>query len=285
MEFTFKRNKYGRELLIDYAKISEVTSFTTDTRPFLVHFHEILFITEGEGTFRLDNERIHFSKGTVLLLPPHKWRQWEVIDRPIDGYFLIFEEAFISDFFRDQLFLYRFHFFYNNQTPSFITLDQKELNAFIAHLTEIQNELRHFTSDSEHLLRAILYLLLININRTYSDQHKVLGDYFQNNLTLRFKRILEKEIKNHNDVSFYADALEVSKSHLNKTLKKHLGMSTSKLIKERLIAEAKKELMYSQKSISEIAYTLNFSEPSNFNRLFKEIVGLPPKAFRQKNSN
>lgn len=285
MKFKFKRNKYGRELLIDCEKIKEVKSFTKDTRPFLVNFHEILFITQGAGVFRLDNERIEFSKGTILLLPPNKWRQWEVIHKAIDGYFLIFEEDFISKFFNDHLFLYRFHFFYNNFTPSYIYQKQEELSFFLEHLEIIKKELRNLTSDSEHLLRAILYLLLIKLNRRYSQQFKIKGQFFEDNLTLRFKKLLEQEIRNHNDVSFYAQSLQVSKSHLNKTLKGSFGMSTSKLIKERLVAEAKRELLYSQFSISEIAYRLNFSEPSNFNRLFKDIVGIPPKAYRLKNSN
>jgi len=283
--FKFKRNKYGKELLIDCEMMTEVKSFTKNTTPFLVNFHEILFITKGKGIFRLDNEQIKFAEGTILLLPPNKWRQWEIIDEAIDGHFLIFEEDFISTFFNDQLFLYRFHFFYNNFTPSYIHLKQDELSPFLKHLEDIKKELRNLTFDSEHFLRAILYFLLININRSYSQQFKIKEQFFENNLTLRFRKLLEKEIRKHSDVSFYAQNLQVSKSHLNKTLKENLGMSTSKLIRGRLIAEAKRELLYSQLSISEIAYQLNFSEPSNFNRLFKEIVGMPPKAFRLTNSN
>lgn len=284
MKFVFKKNKYGKELLIDCEKISDVEHFTKDTTPFLVDFHEILFITKGKGVFRLDNERVEFAAGTLLLLPPNKWRQWEIIEKDIDGYFLIFEEDFISKFFNDQLFLFRFHFFYNSSTPSYLHLIQNEMDGFLLHLQNVKRELRNLTSDSEHLLRAILYLLLININRIYSSQFEIEEQFFENNLTLRFRRLLEMEIRNHSDVSFYAQSLQVSKSHLNKTLKENLGKSTSKLIKERLVAEAKRALLYSQLSVSEIAYLLNFSEPSNFIRLFREIVGVPPKAFRSENS-
>lgn len=282
MKFKFKKNKYGKELLIDCEKMADVQSFTKDDTPFLVNFHEILFITAGKGVFRLDNEPIQFTKGTILLLPPNKWRQWEVIQEAVDGFFLIFEEDFIARFFNDPLFLYRFHFFYNHLTPSYLQLTPKELSTFLKSLHDIRQELQNLSADSEHLLRAILYLLLIQINRIYSQQFKISGQFFENNLTLRFRRLLEKEISKHRDVSFYVQRLQVSKSHLNKTLKDSLGMSISKLIKDRLIAEAKRELLYSQLSISEIAYQLNFSDPSNFNRLFKEIVGSTPKAYRLK---
>jgi len=283
--FKFKRKKYGKELLIDCEKMSDVKSFTKDSTPFLVDFHEILFVTRGKGIFRLDHERIPFCEGTVLLLPPNKWRQWENIEEDIDGFFLIFEEDFISNFFSDQLFLYRFHFFYNGSTPSYIQLSADKLPFFLQQLENVREELRSLRVDSEHLLRAILYLLLINANRIYSEQFKIEGQFFENNLTLRFRKLLEKQIRNYSDVSFYAKRLQVSKSHLNKTLKNNLGKSTSSLIRERLIAEAKRELLYSKLNISDISYQLNFSEPSNFNRFFKEIVGLTPKEYRDKNSN
>lgn len=285
MKFKFKKNKYGKELLIDCEKMSDVKSFTKDSTPFLVDFHEVFFVTQGEGFFRLDNERIKFNPGTVLLLPPNKWRQWEKIKGTINGYFLIFEEEFISSFFNDQLFLYRFHFFYNSSTPSFINLQNDKLSDFLQKLEDVRRELQNLNTDSEHLLRAILYLLLININRLYSKQFNIAGQFFKNNLTLRFRKLLEKEIRSHNDVSFYADRLDVSKSHLNKTLKESLGKSTSELIRERLLAEAKRELLFGKSSISEISYDLNFSEPSNFNRFFKNAVGIPPKEFRYNNSN
>ncbi len=285
MKFKFKRNKYGKELLIDCEKISEVENFTKDDTPFMVNFHEIFFLTKGKGVFRLDDERIKFSENSVLLLPPNKWRQWEHVDEEIDGYFLIFEEDFISSFFNDPFFLYRFHYFYNSASPSNVNLSEEEAQAFCKYLEDVKKELASLHSDSDHLLRAILYLILISINRIYSSQFKIAGQFFENNLTLRFRKLVEKNIREHSDVSFYAAHLQVSKSHLNKTLQEHLGQSTSKLIRQRLITEAKRELLYSDLSVAEIAFELNFSEPSNFNRLFKDFVGITPKAFRELNSN
>ena len=86
-------------------------NFLITLNAYVVDFHEIFFITKGKGQFKIDNEIIAVEPGSILLLPPNKWRQWIKIEKPIDGYFLIFEEDFISSFFNDQLFLYHFHFF------------------------------------------------------------------------------------------------------------------------------------------------------------------------------
>lgn len=285
MKFEFHKSKYGQELSIDCDLMSELKGFTLDSTPFFIDFHEIFFVTSGTGIFKLDDETIPFKKGTVLLLPPNKWRQWETINGKLDGFVLMFEEEFISKFFNDHLFLYRFHYFYNNTFPSFVQLKNKELKDYVAHLADIKKELMDLKNDSSHFLRAILYLLLININRSYTIQFNISDDFFEDHLSLQFKKLLEQEIKQHKDVLFYALKLGVSKSHLTKTLKKSFGKPPARLIRERLIAEAKKLLLYSKLNVSQISYHLNFSEPSNFNRLFKDIVGLAPNEFRSKNSN
>lgn len=284
MKFEFKRNKYGKELLIDCDQMSKLKGFTMDHTPFWPDFHELFFITSGHGIFKLNEETVDFQRGTILLLPPNKWRQWEVIHGELDGFVLFFEEEFISNFFNDGLFLFRFHYFYNNSSPSYIQLEDHDLSEYISHLHHIKKELTNLQDDSNHLLRAILYLLLININRAYTLQFQIKEQFFEDNLSLRFRKLLEKEIRHHRDISFYADTLQVSKSHLTKTLKKSFDKTPAQLIRSRLIVEAKKDLLFSKKNISEISYDLNFSEPSNFNRLFKELVGLSPNEFRLKNS-
>ena len=285
MKFPFQRNKYGHELLIDCGQMSQLKGFTLDHTPFWIEFHELFFVTSGEGIFKLNDERIPFQKGTVLLLPPNKWRQWESISGKLDGYTIFFEEEFISKFFQDGLFLYRFHYFYNNASPSYIQLNDQELSAYLSQLLYVRKELDNLQHDSNHFLRAILYQLLININRAYSHQFDIKEEFFGDNLSLQFRRLLEQEVRNNRDVSFYAEKLEVSRSHLTKTLKKTLGKPPAQLIRNRLIVEAKKELLFSKLNISEISHQLHFSEPSNFHRLFKELVGLSPNEFRVQNSN
>ncbi|MEM7572695.1 MAG: AraC family transcriptional regulator [Bacteroidota bacterium] len=285
MKFQFKRNKYGEELLIDCDQMSKLAGFTMNDTPFWIDFHEIYFITSGKGQFKLNDEYIPFSPGSVLLLPPNKWRRWATVEGQLDGFVLIFEEEFISKFFNDGLFLFRFHYFYNNASPSYVQLTTTELDNYSAHLTNIKKELIHLQNDSRHFLRATLYLLLINLNRAYTTQFNIQEEFFEDNLSLRFRRLLEKEIRQYRDVSFYASTLAVSKSHLTKTLKRTFAKTPAQLIRNRLIVEAKKELLFSQLNIAEISEELNFSEPSNFNRFFKEIVGISPNEFRLKNSN
>ena len=64
----------------------------------------------------------------------------------------------------------------------------------------------------------------------------------------------------------------------------YYGKSCSEIIKDRLTTEIKKALMFSDKTVSEIAYDLNFSEPGNMNRFFKKMVNITPLEHRLLNS-
>jgi AraC-like DNA-binding protein len=69
---------------------------------------------------------------------------------------------------------------------------------------------------------------------------------------------------------------------LNAVTKNYLDKTTADLIHERMIAEAKRLLVYSSYTISEIAYQLNFNDNSYFNRFFKKAVSITPEQFRKR---
>jgi AraC-like DNA-binding protein len=78
----------------------------------------------------------------------------------------------------------------------------------------------------------------------------------------------------------YADRLAVHVNHLNKVLKESTGKTTTELIGNRIIQEAKILLKQTDWNISEIAYSLGFEEVAHFSNFFKRQVGLTPLSFR-----
>ncbi len=81
-------------------------------------------------------------------------------------------------------------------------------------------------------------------------------------------------------VNEVADRLGLSPQNQNAITRKVSGKSASELIAEQVILEAKRYLLHSDKNISEIAFTLNFSDPSHFVKYFKKSTGETPQAFR-----
>jgi AraC-like DNA-binding protein len=240
------------------------------------------FITDGKAEFLLDTEEIPAEKGTVIFLPPRRVSQWKKIHKKIDGYFLIFENEFIENFFQDNLFIYRFNYFHKTGTPSFIKLKQKQFDKVIRILEEIRHEIMMLQSDSHHLLRSLFYYVLITLNREYSETYTIKMHLFQNNLALRFKKLIEANYKTLKTVEEYSRVLGISRIHLNNTTKTVLGKSASQMIKDRILVEVKRHLLFSDKTLAEIAYELNFSEPSNFLRFFKKQAGITARKFKDE---
>jgi AraC family transcriptional activator of pobA len=99
-------------------------------------------------------------------------------------------------------------------------------------------------------------------------------------LVQRFKELIEKNFKSHWTVGQYAKALSISPTHLSRLTRAANGSSALRMIEARLMREARRNLAYTNLSVSSIAYTLGFSDPAYFSRVFTRDAGISPKAFR-----
>ena len=280
-KLNFVKKKYGKELLIDCSLFS-TRKVILRKNPFILDFYGIYIITSGEGSILLDNSIIPFSKGSLLFFQPNQVRQWQNVASSFDGYFLVFEKEFVETFFQDNFFIYRFQFFHNNNSSYAIECKQDFLSSLINTCKLINTELGNLQEDSHHFLRSILYNILIQINRKFIEQYGLSDNLFQNNLGLQFKQLLEAKIRSYQRVEDYADFLKISRAHLNNISKKTFGLHVSVLIKEKLLTEIKRELLFTNKSIKEISFEMNFSDISNFMRFFKKHTGINPNEYRLK---
>jgi AraC family transcriptional regulator, transcriptional activator of pobA len=103
-----------------------------------------------------------------------------------------------------------------------------------------------------------------------------------------FLELLERQFpicENHPQVglrtaSDFAQQLNVHVNHLNRAVKDTTGKTTSHIIGERVLQEAKIMLKHSTWNVSEIAYALGFAEATHFNNFFKKQMGTSPGKYR-----
>ncbi len=103
-----------------------------------------------------------------------------------------------------------------------------------------------------------------------------------------FLELLERQFpidENHQTVSLraasdYANQLNIHVNHLNRAVKETTQKTTSQIIAERILQEAKILLKHSAWSVSEIAFALGFTEVTHFNNFFKKHLQLSPLKFR-----
>ena len=118
------------------------------------------------------------------------------------------------------------------------------------------------------------------------DNNKYWDEFYKNNGLPQdpsnFAKYVEQHYLKRRQVKVYADMLGVTANHLVETVRQTTGMTPGRILSDRLMLEAKRLLVHTQQSLSEIAYHLAFSDPSQFGRWFKNTGGLSPGKFRQE---
>jgi AraC family transcriptional activator of pobA len=96
----------------------------------------------------------------------------------------------------------------------------------------------------------------------------------------RFEAALEAHYLEHWKVADYARALAVTPTHLTRVARAATGEPATGLIDARLMREARRNLAYTNMSVSTIAYALGFKDLAYFSRVFARTVGVSPRTFR-----
>lgn len=279
----FVRRKYDQEFLMDCVFFSATGRKVTIGQAFSYSFHGIFILNEGGATISIDQDVSTLNKGSFIFLRANQVREWLAVTPDFSGYLLIFENEFMETFFKDNLFLHRFQFFHTTQ-PTILETDEQFLQEHITICEKIRSELHNLQQDSHYYIRSLLYNILIQINRAYIRDYNLSSQLYHDNITLRFRKALEENIREKRSVNEYADLLTVSRGQLNKAISQTSGKSSSTIIRERLLTEIKRDLLYTDKNISEVAYDLGFSDTSNFVRFFRAYMGQTPSEFRAGHS-
>lgn len=112
---------------------------------------------------------------------------------------------------------------------------------------------------------------------TESPVHNRAESYFR-----EFTRLLGEHYRQERSVGFYARQLCITPKYLTTLIKHISGKSVSDWIDSYVTLEAKTLLKYSNMSVQEIAYYLNFPNQSFFGSYFKRNTGMSPSQYKAK---
>lgn len=130
-----------------------------------------------------------------------------------------------------------------------------------------------------HVLRALSAAMIGLVARALTSESGT-SNSPESNLFRRFEALLEQHHLERWTVAGYAKALAITPTHLNRVTRAATGDTASHLILNRLIREARRNLVYTNLPVSAIAYALGFEDPAYFSRVYAAATGLSPRAFR-----
>ena len=278
-QYNFFKTKYGDELLIDLVPLEKLQPYIDKTPTHSLTYYDITVISGGQGTFYIDQQNIPIEKGRVIFTLPGQVRHWEV-DKMPPGYALLFEEEFLCSFFNDNNFVQDLSYFSDSNPHASITLCDEEYNQLMPLLQNIFAEIHQPQLKDKHVLRALLYQVLMILNRMFLSRYPAAQVNPANRHIQKFSHLVNSHYRNNRSVDFYAQQLNITPGHLNDLVRHHLGVSAKQHILNRTILEAKRLLNYTSQSIDEIAQHLNFENSSYFIRIFHKHTGETPLHFR-----
>ena len=247
------------------------------------HRHDyftVVLVEGARGTHHIDFTNYPLSERQVFFISPGQVHQVVTTARP-QGWVITFSADFLADNAIPQTFIYNlnlFRFFGESpplavDIPTWTRLDRtaRDMEACLPDELVYRNR----------ALGALLQLLLIYCNNSCTLDSRQLDEQDAQVCLLRdFKQRVEEQFRDWHKVSEYASDLSISPKHLSETVRNLTGKTAKAHIQDRLVLEAKRLLMHTDKTAKEIAYQLGFAEPLHFSSFFKKQTGQSPTAFR-----
>lgn len=283
---SFGYNKLNVENRIEGFELYSSEGLIGSVGPLKSEFYRVSITVTGSLDMQIGLDHYQHKPKTVAFTFPNQIFSKNNISKDASGYYLLFDTNFLNDIVPSVRIADDFPFFNISGTPVF-QISDKEMELIFSFLTRIDNEIQGRKSGREKAVKMYLYLLLLEAKRSYERQHLNHADiHLSDNYKLanRFRKLVAQHYLSKRRVSDYAQILGVSANHLNKTVKENTGQTASESIREMLLQEAKSLLRYTDNSIAEIAYKLEFSDPASFNRFFKAMMKETPLRFRSRNN-
>ncbi len=252
-----------------------------DTIPALRRqFNLIYILLDGEHDVRIGADHLQLNRNDLVIVPENMLYASDHI-KDCKGYCIHFKSEFLKSQLARPLheqFPY-FHF----DAPHIINLSESESTLIQTAFRNIIAEYEDSSTERNDLLCNLILILLLRVREIYRLHVKELTKSLTRHeqLANRFKLMVEKHFMATRTVNDYAALLHISPRHLSQAVGKTFGRSPLQIIHDILLLEAKVQLVSTDKSISEIAYYLNFDDQPHFTHFVKKRTGFSPLALRK----
>ncbi len=242
-------------------------------------FGQVMFVRSGRGLVTLEDRNVPFDSPFVLLLPTHCIHGFNY-EVDTDGWVLTIEATYLR-----QINSRLSEFSQLWAQPCTIALDRDSDKASEFHRTlrrleqEVESKAVGHVVAAEALLTS-LFLMLVRCSSTDSSDA---AGATRNEMRLvdHFRELIDRHYRQGWQVQDYASVLGVSLAQLRAACVAATGQHPIKLVHACIVTEAKRNLIFGEMSVEQVAYWLGFSDPAYFTRFFKKETGKTPSQFRK----
>jgi AraC family transcriptional activator of pobA len=236
-----------------------------------------LYIDAGSGDAVFDGENHAIMPPTVITVPPrlnHGFR----FSRDIDGFVVTVLISHLKTSPGDRS---RLGEWLAKPHLTRLDMDNEDAAHVSGTLRRLGAEFANRRGGRNDLLEAYLTSSLLLTARLSQQEGEGQGasDESERRMEILYG-LIQRHFRSHKPAAFYAEALGISPTHLNRIVRGKTGQAIHELIARKLIDEAKRELVFTFGSVQEIGYRLGFADPAYFSRFFLKQTGETPRAWR-----
>lgn len=235
--------------------------------------YSFIILERGEGYISIDFQKLYLSAFDVLLMAPGQI-QANAQGDSCDYWFIEIPTEMIPS---------EYLLTFENVTPfqQPRKIEQDEFKNLQTILSVFQWYSKCDNRNGCNLQNELLKVFVCMIANAYTlDQSSDLNTRpFQ--IMRDFKNLLDQNIHSKKSPAEYASMLNISEVYLNEVAKKTTGFTAGYWIRNKIILEAKRLLVYTQLNSKEVAYAMGYDNYAYFNRFFKKETGMTPLEFRR----
>ncbi len=241
---------------------------------------KILWCKDIDATIRVDGYEIELKKDQVIFCTPLNVMEIEADTKGLIA-FVFNKEFFCIQTHDDQVSCNGLLFFGSAQ-PQIVKLCEKEKKLFSMMLFSFEEDFATKDRLQGEMLRSLLKrLLIISTRMVKKEVHLPEISNVQLDIIRKYNLLVEKHFREKHQVKDYADMMYKSPKTLSNLFNKYGGKSPLAMIHERILLEAKRLLLYSDKTTEEIAFDLGYKDSGHFSKLFKKLEGQSPSLFKK----
>jgi AraC family transcriptional activator of pobA len=246
------------------------------------NYFTVIWPVKASGKHIIDFKEYPILPDHIFFVSPGQVHQ-VITDPHPSGYVILFSSEFLeknsirNDFISDLKIFKK-----SDETPPLPVTEN-----MAATLKLFAEQMLHaFHSKNDMFLESIgaylkLFLIECNGHCSLFPGSNLQSIEVSKTLVRNFKELVEKQFAKVHQVKYYAETLNISPNYLNEVIKSALDIPAKDFIQNRLVLEAKRMVVFTQKSGKEIGFELGFDDPSHFSKFFKSNTGQSLQEFKE----
>ncbi len=242
---------------------------------------QILLIERGGGEMTFEAAHLPFAAPVAILVPAAIAHGFHFQPDVTEGWVLTFtEDAAVALADRAGEALARLRALAAH--PVVAITDETELARLSGLCAELFEEGSLGREGYRVAMRGLLALIAVGVARLAASRARTGSVTLQpaDATVAQLRALVDEFFRHEHQLGFYAEKLGMTVDRLNDHVKRATGVTAGHLIRQRVLTEAKRQLVFTTQPIQDIAEELAFSDPSHFARFFRKHTGTTPHEFR-----